>query len=122
LTNTQLLDRKFQKEISAGITALILLKTLDQAEGPMYGYQIAKEIITRKGEALQIKQGVLYPVLHSLESQGQFTSNIEPSVSGPPRRYYSITPEGRQTLLRWSAIWHETKLFVDEILGGKESD
>jgi PadR family transcriptional regulator PadR len=41
------------------------------------------------------------------------TSRIVPSYSGPPRRYYRITPQGRTVLAAWRAIWNETRDFVD---------
>ena len=69
-----------------------------------------------------IKQGALYPVLRSLENNGLLRSKVEPSVSGPPRRYYSITDLGRQTLARWMRIWGDTKDFVDSALKGVERD
>jgi DNA-binding PadR family transcriptional regulator len=42
---------------------------------------------------------------------------VEPSVSAPPRRYYTITPKGRELLPLWRGLWEETRDFVDAILG-----
>ena len=44
LENTSDETKKFQKELNAGTTALVLLSVLKQASAPMYGYQIAKHI------------------------------------------------------------------------------
>ena len=110
--------RKFRKELSAGTVALVLLAVLDRAAGPMYGYQIAKRLEGAARGALGMKQGTLYPVLRSLEAAGCLTSEVEPSVAGPPRRYYSITDEGRSVLARWREVWVETRAFVDELLEG----
>ena len=93
--------RKFQKELSVGTVSLALLAVLGAASEPMYGYQIAKLLEEYSGESAFMKQGALYPVLHSLENNGLLKSSVEPSVSGPPRRYYEITPEGRETLITW---------------------
>lgn len=112
------IDKKFQKELNAGISSLVLLRVLDGAEQPMYGYQIAKVIASEQNEAPGFKQGVLYPVLRSLEETGLLESQVEPSVSGPPRRYYQITSFGRATLLRWVSIWNQSKSFVNTILEG----
>jgi PadR family transcriptional regulator PadR len=111
-------DRKFQKDLNAGIAAIVLLSILGRAAEPMYGYQIAKLI--REG-ASTIKQGTLYPVLRALESSGLLQSEVEPSVSGPPRRYYRITEAGRDTLTRWLRIWNQTKDLVDSVADGGES-
>jgi PadR family transcriptional regulator PadR len=110
--------KKFRKELSSGTTALVLLSVLDQAAEPMYGYQIAKLIGAGQEDVPAPKQGALYPVLRSLESSGLLESHVEPSVSGPPRRYYTITASGREMLGQWRAIWCQTKAFVDTILNG----
>lgn len=110
--------RKFQKELSAGTVALALLAVLAAAGEPMYGYQIAKRL-ERFGEgALSGKQSALYPVLRNLSASGQLESFVEPSTSGPPRRYYRITPAGRQTLRDWTAAWQATRDSVDAVLKG----
>ena len=114
--------KKFQKELNSGTAALVLLKVLDGAEEPMYGYQIAKLIETETRDVPIMKQGALYPVLRSLESSGLLESEVEPSVTGPPRRYYRITEPGRATLTQWTEIWQQTREFVDAILEGGDDD
>ena len=114
--------KKFQKELNGGTSSLVLLSVLDKAESPMYGYQIAKLIEARTKDVDIMKQGALYPVLRSLESTGLLESEVEPSVSGPPRRYYIITEPGRMILAKWIEIWHQTSEFVDAILKGGDDD
>src|SRR6478735_7432708 len=93
--------KKFQKELSTGTVSLALLAVLAAAPEPMYGYQIAKRL-EREGEGvLSGKQSALYPVLRNLEAGGLLDSFVEPSVSGPPRRYYRITEPGRLVLGDW---------------------
>ena len=118
--DTETLDRKYQKDLNAGIAALVLLGVLSRAEEPMYGYQIARLIEEGREEVPTIKQGTLYPVLRSLESNGLLESEVEPSVSGPPRRYYRITVAGRDTLKRWRQTWNQTKALVDTFAEGDE--
>ena len=117
-----LADKKFQKEINSGTAALVLLATLNHSLEEMYGYQIAKQLEKGRDEIPMIKQGALYPVLRSLENSGLLKSLVEPSVTGPPRKYYQITEVGRDTLVRWTDIWEQTKLFVDSILEGGKND
>ena len=90
--------RKFQKELSAGTVSLALLGVLAAAPEPMYGYQIAKRLE-------QVGAGLL-------------DSFVEPSVSGPPRRYYRITAVGRDTLRAWADAWRATRDSVDTVLEG----
>ena len=110
--------KKFQKELNAGISSLVLLNVLNRSAEPMYGYQIAKMLEDNSPDLPLMKQGTLYPVLRSLEESGLLSSMVEPSVSGPPRRYYTITPEGRTTLADWIGIWNQTQNFVEAILKG----
>ena len=110
--------KKFQKELSSGTVALVLLAVLAQTDEPLYGYQIAKRLEQRADGALSGKQSALYPVLRNLSAAGLLRSQVEPSVSGPPRRYYRITPLGRAVFEEWSANWTATRRFVDSVLKG----
>jgi PadR family transcriptional regulator PadR len=105
--------RKFQKELNSGLIALVLLSVLDRAEGDMYGYQIAKQLQGAAPDANVVKQGALYPVLRNMSASGLLASRVVPSYSGPPRRYYRITDEGRTVLRQWLAIWGQTRDFVE---------
>lgn len=112
-------DKKFRKELSSGITSLALLGILADSEEPMYGYQIASQMGGEvEGGFVLIKHGALYPVLRSLERSDLLSSTVEPSVSGPPRRYYRITEKGMSALGRWAEIWRSAVTLVDGILGG----
>lgn len=114
--------RKFQKELNAGLVSLLLIGLIDREHGPMYGYQIGKRLEARAGRALPVKQGTLYPVLRSLETAGLLASDIEPSVAGPPRRWYRITPAGREALREWRQIWSGMRDLVDSVVGEGAGD
>lgn len=123
MIDTESANRKFEKELKSGTAALILLGVISGSGRPMYGYQITKEIETAAGEAIErplFRQGALYPVLRSMEKSGILESEIEPSVSGPPRRYYSLTEDGGKILEDWKVTWQSTKDLVDEILKGND--
>jgi PadR family transcriptional regulator PadR len=118
VVDSSAVTKKFQKEMNAGIASLVLLSVLHKSSEPMYGYQIAKLLEEYSGDASFMKQGALYPVLHSLENNGLLASTVEPSVSGPPRRYYEITPAGRETLVIWQDVWKQMKSFIDRSIKG----
>nr|WP_245188172.1 PadR family transcriptional regulator [Frateuria flava] len=111
--------KKFQKELSAGTVSLVLLAVLEQSRQPLYGYQIAKRLEELGEGVLAGKQSALYPVLRNLEAAGLLASEVEPSVSGPPRRYYRVTPAGREVLREWVAAWNATRDSVDKVLQGE---
>ena len=110
--------RKFHKELSAGTVSLALLAVVAAGAEAMYGYQIAKRLEQVGDGVLAGKQSALYPVLRNLEGAGLLESFVEPSMSGPPRRYYRITTAGRAALGDWSAAWRATRDSVDTVLKG----
>ena len=113
--------RKFQKDLNAGLVALVLLAVLERSSEDLYGYEIAKRLQrANQGEAL-FKEGTIYPVLRSLAAGGLLTSRVVPSYAGPARRYYRITDEGRAVLRQWSDIWRQTRGFVDRFIEGTDS-
>ncbi len=106
-------SRKFQKDLNAGLVALVLLGLLAASDQDLYGYEIAKRLQrAHDGEPL-FREGTIYPVLRALSANGLLASRVVPSYSGPPRRYYRITDAGRHTLARWRGIWRTTRDFVD---------
>jgi PadR family transcriptional regulator PadR len=108
--------RKFQKELNGGLVGLVLLAVLDQSEEDLYGYEIAKRLASANDGTSIFKEGTIYPVLRALSAGDLLTSRIVPSYSGPPRRYYRITDQGRAVLAEWKAIWAGTRNFVDHFI------
>jgi PadR family transcriptional regulator PadR len=108
--------RKFQRELTAGLTSLVLLATLASADEDLYGYQIARRLAAERADSGPFKQGTLYPVLRNLSASGLLTSRVVPSYSGPPRRYYRITPQGHAVLQQWLQAWTATRDYVDAIV------
>lgn len=111
--------RKFQKELNSGTASLVVLGLMDRLAEPLYGYQIAKLLEALAGGRLPMKQGALYPVLRAMEANGLLESEVVPSTSAPPRRYYTVTPAGSRMLGRWVTIWGTTREFVDRALIGE---
>jgi PadR family transcriptional regulator, regulatory protein PadR len=112
--------RKFQKDLNAGLVALVLLAVLARSAEDLYGYEIAKRLQrANQGDAL-FKEGTIYPVLRAMAAAGLLTSRVVPSYAGPARRYYRITEEGRATLSQGSDIWRQTRGFVDRFIEGTD--
>ena len=109
--------RKFQKDLNGGLVGLVLLAVLDRSDSDLYGYEIAKRLAHANDGISIFKEGTIYPVLRALSAGELLTSRIVPSYSGPPRRYYRITDQGRAVLAEWKSIWDGTREFVDKFLG-----
>ncbi len=110
------IGRKFQKDLNGGLVGLVLLAILDRSAEDLYGYEIAKRLASANEGTSIFKDGTIYPVLRALSAANLLTSRIVPSYSGPPRRYYRITDQGRSVLAEWTAIWAGTRSFVDRFM------
>ncbi len=81
-----------------GWAGIILLRLLD--EKPMHGYQLMDELNKRGlAEAERIEPGAIYTVLRRMEHRGLLTSQWEEKATGPDRRVYTLTEEGREHLI-----------------------
>lgn len=105
---------KIDKELMKGSTTIIILGLLK--ETAMYGYQMIKEIEQKSKGLFSFKEGTLYPLLHSLESNGYIEAYWEQSNEGRKRKYYRITKEGIRYFERKKAEWESYKTAVDSCL------
>jgi PadR family transcriptional regulator PadR len=94
---------RFDRELLKGNTGTVVLAIL--AQGPLHGYQIAKQMRAQSDEALVLGQGVLYPILHRLEDRGLIRGEWEQSTGTPSRKRYAITPRGRAELQAKRREW-----------------
>lgn len=80
------------------------------------GDAYASEIISRMKDArLIVMEGTLYPLLTRLKNDGLLTYRWEESPSGPPRKYYSITPSGHDFLRQLQNSWDEIAHTVNHL-------
>jgi PadR family transcriptional regulator PadR len=99
-----------------GNTPTLILAVLERS--PNHGYGIAREIERRSESGLALREGSLYPALRGLEADGLVTSHWETLESGPSRRVYTITHEGRAELARRTRSWRTFVQAIDQVLGG----
>lgn len=85
--------RQSNPPFMSGVPELLLLQLLGQRE--MYGYQLVKSIKLVTEDAISLGEGVIYPVLHSLERSGALKSKRK-TVDGRTRVYYTLTAKGRK--------------------------
>ena len=106
---------KFDKSLLSGSTQLLILSIV--AEEDAYGYQIITKLSERSEHAFEMKEGTLYPVLHSLESDGYLTA-YEQESGGRKRKYYHVTEKGTKELAAQKEQWRAFSTGVDLVLGG----
>ena len=90
----------------------VVLAVVSREEEGTYGYKITQEI----KQALELSESTLYPVLRRLQKDGCLTIYDEP-FNGRNRRYYKITPLGRQQLAGYKAEWKVYAANIDHIFG-----
>src|ERR1700735_4440653 len=98
-------SKKFQKDLNGGLVGLVLLAVLDKSQTDLYGYEIANRLALANDGTSIFKEGTIYPVLRALSAGELLTSRIVPSYSGPPRRYYRITDQGRAGAAPGGSTW-----------------
>lgn len=87
------------------------------AKGDTYGYVLTQSV----KQVINISESTLYPVLRRLQKDGYLTTYDEP-YQGRNRRYYAITPMGKEKHEEFKKEWTEYKTQIDSLLFGGEID
>ncbi len=87
-------------QMRKGILEYCILSILSREDS--YAPKIIAEL---KEAEIIVVEGTLYPILTRQKNQGLLTYRWEESPQGPPRKYYSLTPEGREALAQLDASW-----------------
>jgi len=91
-----------QAQMRKGVLEFCILSILSHTE--VYPSDI---IAKMKDAKLIVVEGTLYPLLTRLKNAGLLTYRWEESKSGPPRKYYSLTPLGEKFLEELHQTWKE---------------
>ncbi len=102
------------QEMIKGTVVPVILKLL--AERAMYGYELIRVVNERTHNALQWKEGTLYPWLHRLEADGLIRGEWDEAASGRQRKYYRITRKGAAALEKTVHEWVTLSSAVNAIL------
>ncbi len=104
---------KISGELMKGSTQTLVLSVI--ASEDMYGYKIVKELEARSENVFSLKEGTLYPVLHSLEQNG-YVQSYWVEVDNKKRKYYHITRKGKNALKQKKEEWKEYSAAVGRVL------
>ncbi|MBE1555388.1 PadR family transcriptional regulator [Sporosarcina limicola] len=86
-------------QFKKGVLNLCVLVLLDKQD--RYGYELVQKI----SDQISISEGSVYPLLRRLTKEGYFTTYLQESTEGPPRKYYKLTDTGREYLHKQLDEW-----------------
>jgi transcriptional regulator len=109
-------DHSRDAALLQGTLDLLILRIV--ALEPLHGYGIVRRIEQMSGEALQIRQGSLYPALYRMEQRGLLTADWKTNESGKEAKYYQLTRAGRKALQEETEGWKRLRSAIDLILEG----
>ena len=105
---------KISKELMKGSTPTLVLSVMENED--MYGYQIIKELEKRSENVFCLKEGTLYPILHSLEDAG-YLESYWVDMESKKRKYYHITRKGKAQLKDKKEEFKVYSASVGKVLG-----
>lgn len=100
-----------QVQLKKGALEMCVLALL--ARGESYAYEIASTLATGIGTG----EGTIYPLMRRMQDDGLVDTRLVESSSGPPRKYYRLTPAGRAALAAQKRDWRAFTSAVDRLLG-----
>ena len=108
-----------EQEWKKGSAELLVLSLLEDQR--RHGYDISRLIETRSGGALRFHVTSLYPLLHRLEKRRWIEGRWVEKPDQRRRRYYSLTPLGRQILRSKQQSWKDFVAVISRITGVKHA-
>ena len=94
---------RIERELMRGAGPAAILQLL--AERERYGYELAVDLDSRSEGVLAMGHSTLYPLLYNLEAKGLIVGKWRDADSGRERKYYALTPRGREQLLEHRKQW-----------------
>src|SRR3982074_1003048 len=101
-------------ELPQGTLDLLILKTI--ALGPQHGWAISERVQQMSSDALQVRQGSLYPALHRLERLRWIKHRGRTTDTNPRSNSYELTSRGRKQLEAQTDSWRRLAAAVGQIL------
>src|SRR3954454_518913 len=99
-------------QFKKGVLNLCVLVLLDKKD--RYGYELVQKI----SDQISISEGSVYPLLRRLTKEGYFTTYLQESTEGPPRKYYKLTEAGRdylhEQLDEWRSFTDGVNTLIEE--------
>ena len=105
---------KWKSQIVRGTLEYCILLMLDKKV--YYGYEILQEL--SKYPIIASTESTVYPLLRRLQKENYFQSTCQESTEGlPPRKYYSLTPDGKNYLDAMNTEWENLLNAMSDLKG-----
>lgn len=111
---------KIEREMKSGFIALLILHIINNSKEPIYGYKIIQRVNEATNGKLKFREGTVYPILRYLQAQHFMKSYLGESPNGAPRKYYTITEQGRVALHMGLQSWQNLREALTEIFESLE--
>ena len=98
-------------QLKKGVLGLCVLALLSRADS--YSYEIASKL----AQAVDMGEGTIYPLMRRMQSDGLVETYFEESSTGPARKYYRLTDQGRASLETQLAEWRSFTSAVEAVVG-----
>jgi PadR family transcriptional regulator PadR len=115
MDNVERFKNKIEREMKSGFIAILLLYIIHTSKEPLYGYKIIQKLNATTNGKLELREGTVYPILRYLQSQNFMTSFLGESPRGAPRKYYTITKEGKRALHEGLGSWQQLREALNQI-------
>lgn len=102
-------------DLKKGSADFLILSLLRRE--PQHGYELCKLIESRSGGVVQFQVSSLYPLLYRMEDRGWIRGKWIEKAGQRRRRYYSITPAGREVVKEQRESWLEFVQAIGQVVG-----
>ena len=98
------MEHKYVQQFKKGSLEMILLCLIGRKE--TYGYEIITELNSSAAILGYAKEGTVYPILYRLQDAGLIQYRLAPAAAnGGAKKYYSLTPRGKEVLQELIGFW-----------------
>lgn len=108
---------RWEVQLRKGVLEFVILLSLREREH--YGFELVQTLT--ESARIDVPEGTIYPLLLRLAKDGLIQSELRQGEGGAPRKYYTLSPQGRKILEAMIPRWRLLSSSVDRLLDGRIS-
>lgn len=110
-------ETPISSDLIRGHIDTIVLGLLDGQD--RYGYEICKQVGVLSDGEYELKEPTLYSAFRRMEGAGLISSYWGEESQGGRRKYYRISPQGREAYQRNLDDWKRARTLIDRLVSGE---